>query len=181
VKPTSYRLDACALKSAINLCAFVARFTALRRSGRQFVGLCPLHDERNPSFYVHPGKQVFHCFGCGAGGDVFAFVMRAEGCNFFQALEVVAEFLNGVARANKPRSGLWFGASEGAKPLRTPKAAAHHSQSHQQARARILEKLDATDRRLRGIEATNRAASAALATACEPERSDGPFYLKIKS
>ena len=90
-------LGARELKSKTDLCAFISRFTALRRSGRQFVGHCPLHTERNSSFYVNPEKQVFYCFGCGAGGDVFAFVMRAVGCSFYRALEIVAEFLDGVA------------------------------------------------------------------------------------
>jgi hypothetical protein len=180
-KRSPSRLDARELKSKTNLCAFVARFTALRRSGRQFVGLCPLHAERDPSFYVNPEKQVFYCFGCGAGGDVFAFVMRVAGCDFYHALRAVSDFLEGVARTNKPRSGLWFGASEGAKPLSPPKADAHDSQFSRRSRAQILAKLDATSRRLRLIEATNRAASEALATACEPERSDGGLLLESQS
>src|SRR5258708_22824252 len=80
------------LKAHADLVGYASRFTRLRRYGRQFRGLCPLHSERHPSFYVHPEKQVFHCFGCGTGGDVFAFVMRVNGCDFRRALEIVAEF-----------------------------------------------------------------------------------------
>jgi hypothetical protein len=170
-------LNARNLKSRTNLCAFVARFTALRRSGRQFVGLCPLHAERDPSFYVHPDKQVFYCFGCGAGGDVFTFVMRATGCDFYHALRAVSDFLEGVARTNKPRSGLWFGASEGASPP-AAKRLVTYSQSTEESRAHILAALDATNRRLRAIEATNRAASAALATACEPACDTSFLFIK---
>lgn len=174
-------LDARALKSNLNLCAFIGRFTALRRSGSQFVGLCPFHVERNPSFYVNPEKQVFYCFGCGIGGDVFAFVMRAAHCNFYQALRLVSDFLDGVASDSKPRSGLWFGASEGAQPLKPPQAAAYHSQSSRQSRAQILAALDATNRRLLAIQNTNSADPEDIATPCEPSRSDGAFYLKIQS
>jgi CHC2 zinc finger len=161
-------LDAHELKSCADLVEFVSQFTRLRRSGRQLVGLCPLHTERHPSFYVHPGKQVFYCFGCGAGGDVFAFIMRVHDCDFRRALEIVAACSDGIARASEPRSGSRFGASERAKPLSPPTADTRYSQSCQDSRARILAALDATDRRLRAIQSQNRATSAALATACEP-------------
>jgi DNA primase len=173
------RLDARELKARVGLSVVASRFTQLRRSGRQLVGLCPLHSERHPSFYVHPEKQVFHCFGCGAGGDVFAFVMRVTGCDFRRALEIVADFSKGVACASEPRSGSRFGASEGAKPLSPPKAGACYSQSSLDSRARLLAALEATNRRLRAIEAANRDASAALVTACEPDR--GSLYLLEKS
>jgi hypothetical protein len=172
---TRAQLDARQLKAHVDLTEFISRFTRLRRSGRQFVGLCPLHDERHPSFYVHPVKQVFHCFGCGAGGDLFAFVMLAKRCCFRRALEIVAELCDGVARASGPRSGPRFGASEGAKPLSPPKAGALHSQYLQESRARILAAVDSANRRLRAIEATNRASSAALATACEADRVATPL------
>jgi hypothetical protein len=101
--------------------------------------------------------------------------MRATGCNFRRALEIVTEFSDGVARASEPRSGSRLGASEGAKPLSPPKAGVCHSQFSEDSRAQILLALEATDRRLRAIEATNRAASAPLATACEPESHRNPF------
>jgi hypothetical protein len=102
------------LKARADLVVIASQFTRLRRSGRQLVGLCPLHKERNPSFYVSPEKRCFKCFGCGAGGDVFEFVMRATGCDFRRALEIVAEVSKGVARGRgggtnppprAPRSG----------------------------------------------------------------------------
>jgi CHC2-type zinc finger protein len=116
-------LSARELKACVNLALIAGRFTCLRRSGRQLIGLCPLNSERNPSFYVHPEKQVFKCFGCGASGDVFAFVMQAFGCDFYRSLQIVAEFSDGVALARDPRSGSRLGVGEGAKPLRPPKAA----------------------------------------------------------
>lgn len=98
--------------------------------------------------------------------------MRAIGCDFHRALEIVAEFSEGVAHASGPRSGSRFGVSEGAKPLSPAKRDSLHSQSLEDSRARILAALDAADRRLGRIMATNRAALAALATACEPERGE---------
>ena len=166
-------LDSREVKLRADLVALARGFTQLRWAGREFVGLCPLHRERHPSFYINPEKQVFHCFGCGAGGDIFVFVMRAVGCSFPQALEIVDEFAQGVARDSEPRSGSRFGASEGGfRPLSPPKAGAVYSQSLSETRAQIIASLDATARRLRAIQATNRAASAALATPCEPRGTD---------
>jgi hypothetical protein len=109
---------------------------------------------------------------------VFAFVMRASDCGFRCALEIVAEFSEGVARDSGPRSGPRLGASEGGvSPLSPPKVGVPHSQFSQDSRARILASLEATNRRLRAIEATNRAASAALATACEPDRTAVPLLV----
>jgi DNA primase len=158
------------LKGRVDLIALAGRFTRLRRSRGQFVGLCPFHSERHPSFYVHPQKQVFRCFGCGAGGDIFDFVMCAAGCDFLGALEIVAEFSEGVASESEPRSGEHFRASEGAQPLSPAQRGGQNSQSLEDSRTRILAALDATDRRLARIAAANAAAPAALATGCEPER-----------
>ncbi|HWI41816.1 MAG TPA: DNA primase [Verrucomicrobiae bacterium] len=69
----------------------VGDYVALKRSGANYQGLCPFHTEKSPSFNVNPGRGIFHCFGCGAGGDVFAFVMRTEGMNFHEALRFLAK------------------------------------------------------------------------------------------
>jgi hypothetical protein len=124
----------------------------------------------HPSFYVQPQKKIFYCFGCGTAGDVFTFVMRAFGCDFYRALQIVAEFSSGVALASDARSGSRLGVGEGAKPLGPPKAGNSNSQSLEGTRARVLADLDATNRRLLAIDATNRATSAALSTPCEPRR-----------
>ena len=166
------------LRASVDIAAFVSQFTRLRRAGSQLVGLCPIHGERHPSFYVHPQKQVFYCFVCGTGGDVFAFVMRTTGCDFRCAVQVVADFSEGIARTSEPRSGARFGEGVGAKPLSPAKRGAPHSQSLQETRVRILDALEATNRRLRAIEETNRAASAALATAYEPERGGCSLFIK---
>jgi hypothetical protein len=98
---------------------------------------------------------------------------RASGCDFRRALEIVSEFSKGVARDSAPRSGARFGASEGAAPQAAGRPVIY-SQSSQHARAHILAQLAATTRRLAAIDTTNRAASEALATACESERGS-PF------
>jgi len=103
------------LKSQCDFVAIVGRFTRLRRSGRQYVGLCPFHSERHPSFYVRPERKVFYCFGCGVGGDVFRFVMLAEGCDFRRALEIVSG--RGVAASSEGRRPSRFAGGVGAKPL----------------------------------------------------------------
>ncbi len=168
-------LDARQLKAHVDLAEFAARFIRLRRSGRQLIGCCPLHSERHPSFYVHPDRQVWFCFGCNRGGDLFDFVMCATGCDFRRALEIAAEFSERIARDSETRSGSRFGAGEGAQPLSAAKRRVPHSQFSSDSRAEILAALHATDRRLARIAATNAKASAALATACEPERGGFPL------
>jgi DNA primase len=69
----------------------VGEYVRLKKSGQNFTGLCPFHSEKTPSFAVHPVKQIYHCFGCGVGGDVFQFVMEIDKCSFPEAVRAVAE------------------------------------------------------------------------------------------
>lgn len=80
-----------AVRARVDLVELVGRYVGLRQQGTNFVGLCPFHEEKTPSFTVSPSKGVFHCFGCKAGGDVFAFVMRIEKLDFPQALARLAQ------------------------------------------------------------------------------------------
>jgi len=59
----------------------------LIQKGREWVGLCPFHDDRSPSMFVSPAKQIFKCFACGAGGDALSFVQKYDGVEFLQALD----------------------------------------------------------------------------------------------
>ena len=61
---------------------------------RNYFGLCPFHNEKSPSFSVSPDKQIFHCFGCGVGGNVFTFLTKIEGINFIEAVQTLAERSN---------------------------------------------------------------------------------------
>jgi DNA primase len=80
------------VRDAIDFVELVNARTELRKSGqRRYTGLCPFHDERTPSFGIDPIEKLYHCFGCGEGGDVFKFVMETEGLDFQSALESLAE------------------------------------------------------------------------------------------
>jgi DNA primase len=79
------------VRAAADIVKIVGDYVSLRKSGANYVGLCPFHQEKSPSFSVHPVKQIFHCFGCGVGGDVFKFVMLMDSLPFPEALRRVAE------------------------------------------------------------------------------------------
>jgi DNA primase len=80
------------VRDAVDFEELVGARTELRRSGaRRLSGLCPFHEERTPSFGIDPVEKLYHCFGCGAGGDVFSFVMETEGLDFTGALESLAD------------------------------------------------------------------------------------------
>ncbi|HTC40315.1 MAG TPA: DNA primase [Candidatus Acidoferrales bacterium] len=79
------------VKQQADIVRVVGEYVRLKKSGQNYTGLCPFHGEKTPSFAVHPVKQIFHCFGCGKGGDVFSFVMEMEKCEFPEAIRVVAE------------------------------------------------------------------------------------------
>lgn len=72
----------------------ISQYVVLKRSGRNFFGLCPFHKEKSPSFSVSPDKQIFHCFGCGAGGNVFHFLSKIENINFVESVKMLAERAN---------------------------------------------------------------------------------------
>jgi DNA primase len=106
------------LKEQADIVRIVGEYVTLRKSGAQnFQGLCPFHSEKTPSFSVHATRQFFHCFGCGASGDVFAFVQKIENITFPEAVRLIAEKLKiplpkmtysspEEARAGKLRGGL---------------------------------------------------------------------------
>ncbi len=79
------------LRDKVNIVDVVSRYVKLKKSGRNFVGLCPFHEEKTPSFVVSPEKQIFHCFGCGASGDVIKFLMRIEDIDFKAAVKELAK------------------------------------------------------------------------------------------
>jgi len=79
------------VKQQADIVRVVGEYVRLKKSGQNFVGLCPFHSEKTPSFAVHPVKQIYHCFGCGAGGDVFKFLMEMDKSDFPEAVRAVAE------------------------------------------------------------------------------------------
>ncbi len=79
------------IRNSNDIVDVISQYVVLKRSGRNFFGLCPFHREKSPSFSVSPDKQIFHCFGCGVGGDVIHFVSKIENLDFKQAIEALAE------------------------------------------------------------------------------------------
>jgi DNA primase len=79
------------VRDAVDMVELVSGKTDLRRMGSQFMGLCPFHEERSPSFSVDPAKKVYYCFGCEAGGDAIGFVRETEQLDFPEAVELLAE------------------------------------------------------------------------------------------
>ena len=79
------------IKSRIDIVEFVSDYVALKKAGQNYKGLCPFHSEKTPSFMVSQTKQIFHCFGCGAGGDVVSFLMKHDSLSFGEALQYIAQ------------------------------------------------------------------------------------------
>lgn len=79
------------IRESVNIVEVISRYVTLRKRGRNFQGLCPFHQEKTPSFSVNPEKQIFHCFGCGVGGNVFSFLMQHEKLSFVDAVKRLAE------------------------------------------------------------------------------------------
>src|SRR5947199_9142 len=92
------------VKQQADIVRVVGEYVRLKKSGQNFTGLCPFHAEKSPSFAVHPTKQIYHCFGCGVGGDVFKFVMEMEKCAFPEAIRIVAEKCGIAVPRQKERS-----------------------------------------------------------------------------
>ena len=116
--PTDFKEQ---VRSRTDLVALVGASVSLtpQRGGSDYVGLCPFHDDHNPSFHVYPERQSYRCWVCDEGGDCFSFVMKSEGCSFRESLEMLAE-----------RAG-----------LEMPKGFRHGTQGEQQNRNRLYEVL----------------------------------------
>ncbi|WP_167803133.1 DNA primase [Lactiplantibacillus plantarum] len=80
------------VRSAVNIVDFIGQYVQLKKAGKNLFGLCPFHEERTPSFSVNEQKQIFHCFSCGRGGNVFSFIMDLENLSFPEAVVKVADF-----------------------------------------------------------------------------------------
>jgi DNA primase len=94
------------IRAGVDVVELIGRFVNLRKAGQSYKGLCPFHAEKTPSFIVNPRRGIFHCFGCGVGGDVFGFLMRQDRLSFPEAVRVLARQA-GVALPDErgPRAG----------------------------------------------------------------------------
>ena len=96
------------VKQAIDIVDLVGSYIQLRRQGRNYVGLCPWHDDTSPSLQVNPERQSFKCWVCDIGGDVFSFVMKIEGVEFREALSMLADRA-GITLRTQPGNGFCRG------------------------------------------------------------------------
>ncbi|NNG68110.1 CHC2 zinc finger domain-containing protein [Caldanaerobacter subterraneus] len=111
-------MDIATLKKKVDIVNIISHYVELKREGTSYKGLCPFHPDTNPSFSVSPERQIYKCFGCGVGGDVFDFVQRIENCTFDEAVKKVME----MAGINEP---LPIGKEE---PLPIGKTAEEHKE-----------------------------------------------------
>lgn len=79
------------VRSSNNIVDVIGSYVRLQKKGSSYFGLCPFHNEKSPSFSVSPNKQMYYCFGCGAGGNVFTFIMEYENQTFPEAMKVLAD------------------------------------------------------------------------------------------
>lgn len=89
------------IKDRIDIVDFISEYVNLKKAGQNWKGLCPFHAEKTPSFTVSPAKQIFHCFGCGSGGDIFTFLTRHESLSFPEALKVLADRAGVVLKTSR--------------------------------------------------------------------------------
>src|SRR3972149_8947838 len=89
------------IKDRLSILDIISPQVNLKKMGRNYTGLCPFHSEKTPSFVVFPDKGNFHCFGCGANGDVFSYLMRVQNVDFGEALRLLAARTGGALPARR--------------------------------------------------------------------------------
>jgi DNA primase len=92
------------VRDSVDIYDLVSGYVSLKKAGKNWLGLCPFHSEKTPSFNVNPAKQIFHCFGCGVGGDAFKFLELQEGLNFPEAVKQLADRAGIMLPESRPRA-----------------------------------------------------------------------------
>ncbi|WP_102263623.1 DNA primase [Mesobacillus jeotgali] len=105
------------IRQAVEIVDVIGDYVQLKKQGRNYFGLCPFHGENSPSFSVSPDKQIYHCFGCGAGGNVFSFLMDIDGLTFQEAAVKLAKSANIELKLEGPASGKNTQLPEGSKQM----------------------------------------------------------------
>lgn len=118
------------IKSRLDVYDVLSGYIRLQKAGANWRALCPFHNEKTPSFHVSSVRQIWHCFGCGEGGDIFKFVMKMEGVEFVDALRILAKKAGVTLRAQDPKL-----ASERTKLLEICAAAARYFQNNFESEA----------------------------------------------
>jgi DNA primase len=133
------------VKQQADIVRVIGEYVRLKKSGQSFQGLCPFHQEKSPSFNVNPTRQMFYCFGCNKGGDIFTFIQEMEKCEFPEAVRLVAEKSGISIPQPKPRSP---------EERRENQARATLQEMHREAQSFFAKQLSST--------AEGKAASAYL-------------------
>ncbi len=115
------------VRSRNDIVDIISGYVRLQKRGSNYFGLCPFHNEKSPSFSVSPGKQMYYCFGCGAGGNVITFLMEYENYTFAEALKVLAD-----------RAGVTLPQEDNSKEAKAQGGAEDHSAQDQQAGGQFL-------------------------------------------
>lgn len=93
------------IKARLDIVELISDYVKLKQTGANFKGLCPFHNEKTPSFMVNKDRQMWHCFGCNVGGDMFEFIQKVEGVEFVEALEILAKRAGVVIERRNPGEG----------------------------------------------------------------------------
>jgi DNA primase len=126
------------IKTRANIVDIVSEYVSLKKTGRNFVGLCPFHKEKSPSFTVNPEKQIFYCFGCGEGGNAVTFIMKTNEMTYPEAIRHLAARLGIVIPARRVTTSEKRSASEREKLNRiNTMAAEHFSKNFTSARGKV--------------------------------------------
>jgi DNA primase len=127
------------LKERVNILDVAGRYTDLKRRGKEYVGLCPFHQEKTPSFTIDPDNGIYHCFGCAAGGSVVDFIMAAEGLTLKDAMQKLEQIAGGKTTPKPP------------KPKKAETPPPDYEQYIRTCRARYKDSLGAKYMRERGF------------------------------